>query len=87
MAKYSSDADTYKAYQFSKIPAAQPERSHDEILEESIRDGIAECDLILTGARNAADERHIAIYQSHRDRLVDELKKHGFYKEGDENPK
>jgi hypothetical protein len=87
MAKYSSDADTYKEYQFGKIPAAQPERSHDEILEDSIRDGIAECDKILTGAREASDERHITLYQGHRDRLVGELKKYGFYKEGDENPK
>ena len=87
MAKYTSDADTYKAYQFGKIPGAQPERSPEEILEESIRDGIAECDKILTGAREAADERHVAVYQAHRDRLVQQLKDNGFYKEGDETPK
>jgi hypothetical protein len=87
MAKYNTQADAMRDYHFSKIPAAQPERSAEEVLEESIRDAIAECDLILTGARTASDERHIAIYQGHRDRLVNELKRHGFYKEGDENPK
>ena len=86
MAKYTSDSDTYKAYQFANIPGAAPERTPQEILEESIRDGIEECDKILTGARKAADERHVAIYQAHRDRLVQELKDNGFFKEGDQFP-
>jgi hypothetical protein len=87
MSKFKTQADANKAYHFSKIPAMEPERGHDEILEASIRDGIEECDLILTGARKAADERHVAVYQLHRDRLVGELKKHGFFKEGDETTK
>ena len=71
--KYHSDADSYKAYQFSKIPPIQEERSPYEIRMDSLNDALEECEKVLSGAREAADPRHIPIYQKHKESILDQI--------------
>ena len=71
--KFHSDADTYKAYQFSKIPPMQEERTPYEIRMDSLNDALEECEKVLSGARGAADPRHIPVYQQHKDSILDQI--------------
>ena len=73
MAKYTSDADTYKEYQFSKVPAPKEERSPYEIRMDSLTDALEECDKILTGARQAADPRNIPVYEMYKQDILKKI--------------
>jgi hypothetical protein len=72
--KFHTDADTYKAYQFSQIPAKQDERTPYEIRMDSLHDALDECEQVLSGARQAADPRHIPVYEKHKAAILSQIK-------------
>ena len=71
--KISSTAEEYVRYQFSKIPPKEDERTPYEIRMDSLNDALAECEKVLKGARNAADPRHVPIYEEHKKQILQQI--------------
>ena len=71
--KISSTAEAYVKYQFSKIPPKEEERTPYEIRMDSLNDALEECEKVLTGARKAADPRHIPVYEQHKAQILEQI--------------
>ena len=71
--KIKSTSDAYVRYQFAKMPPKEDERTPYEIRMDSLNDALEECEKVLSGARQAADPRHVPVYEEHKKQILSQI--------------